>query len=192
MGGCRQSRSPRRSSGVANKGASMTSFGRSTRRLAASTPGKVKDPPLWFANRFWPRHIAERKFLLAGMSGSGKTLSIRLLFQTAVNGFNRGVPRRALVYDAKGDWPGIIAGVTAGWLDPPAVVKLNPFDADGYGYDFQADFARSRNPASKAANFAKTLIPDAALGRDKSSAFFTSAGQLVLYWSTLLVHERAK
>jgi type IV secretory pathway TraG/TraD family ATPase VirD4 len=126
------------------------------------------------------------------MSGSGKTISIRLLFQTAVNGFKRGVPRRALVYDAKGDWPGIVAGVTAGWQDPPPVKKLNPFDADGYGYDFQSDFTRSRNPASKAANFAKTLIPDSALGTDKSSTFFTSAGQLVLHWVTLLLHERAK
>ena len=82
--------------------------------------------------------------------------------------------------------------MTAGWLDPPTVKKLNPFDADGYGYDFQADFERSRNPASKAANFAKTLVPDSSLGGEKSSTFFTSAAQLTLYWSTLLLHERAK
>ena len=170
----------------------MTSSETNMKRLAANKRRVIKDPPLWFANRFWPRHIAERKFMFAGMSGSGKTLSIRLLFQTAVNGFKRGVPRRALVYDAKGDWPGIVAGVTAGWLDPPLVKKLNPFDADGYGYDFQADFERSQNLASKTANFAKTLIPDSSLGRDKNSNFFTSAAQLILHWATLLLHERAK
>ena len=84
----------------------MTSSETNTRRHSANIRGSNNGPPLWFANRFWPRHIAERKFLYAGMSGSGKTLSMRLLFQTVAMGFKRGVPRRALVYDAKG----IIAG----------------------------------------------------------------------------------
>jgi hypothetical protein len=152
------------------------------------------DFPLWFGGRFWPRRIAERKFLFAGMSGGGKTLSIRLLYQTALYGFGLGVPRRALVYDAKGNWPGITRGIFDAWghPNPPPVRTLNPFDADGYGYDFQADFMASANHFGKAVNFAKTLIPDSAVGGDKTANFFTSAAQIILAWVTLLVHERAK
>lgn len=161
------------------------------KRLAVNIHDVVKNPPLWFANAYWPRHIAERKFLFAGMSGSGKTLSIRLLLQTALMGFKCGVKRRALVYDAKGDWPGIIAGITEGWTDPPRVRMLNPFESKGYGYDFQADFARSHNPFKKAVNLAKTLIPKAGLGVDKNASFFTKTAQLILAWVTLRLHERA-
>ncbi|MBN9520136.1 type IV secretion system DNA-binding domain-containing protein [bacterium] len=164
------------------------------RRHSTTSSGTARNPPLWFAGRFWPRRIAERKFLFAGMSGSGKTLGIRLLNQTALYGFGQGIPRRALYYDAKGDWPAIIHGVFEHWghPNPPRVKKLAPFDANGYGYDFQADFDRSYNPFGTAANLAKTLIPVTGLGGDKNSQFFTSAAQLVLAWVTLLVHERAK
>ena len=135
---------------------------------------------LRFAGHLWPRHIAEHNFLYVGKRGSGKTLSMLLLLQSALAGFTRGSSRRALVYDPKGDMPACLDGLTAGWRERPTVKSLHPFHRDGYAYDFATEFDTSPNPTSAAQNFAQTLIPSGSLGGDKHGRFWTSSAQEVV------------
>ena len=135
---------------------------------------------LRFAGHLWPRHIAEHNFMYVGKRGSGKTLSMLLLLQSALAGFTRGSSRRALVYDPKGDMPACLDAMMVGWQDRPDVKSLHPFHEKGYAYDFATEFDTSANPTSAAQNFAQTVIPSGSLGGDKSGRFWTSSAQEVV------------
>ena len=150
------------------------------------------EPPrfhLSFGSETYPRDIAEDNFLFAGQRGSGKTLSIRLLTQSAIDAFLPGSKRRAVVYDPKGDWPSILHGMLKHRpADLPAVrpeVKLlNPFDQRGWAYDVAKDFASlgaRRHPrplVTVADGFAKSLMPESSLGNE--NRFWVSSAQSIL------------
>lgn len=71
-----------------------------------------------------PRSMAPLHFLTVGASGSGKTLTIRMLVGELLTEFGTGSGRRAIVYDAKRDAVSTVAG-----MKPGCPVKiLNPFD----------------------------------------------------------------
>lgn len=145
-----------------------------------ATPTSRDRHLLRFAGELWPRHIAEHNFLFAGMRGTGKTLSMKLLLSSALAGFTPGSGRRALVYDPKGDMPAFVDQVTQGWPERSAVKNLHPFHRDGYAYDFAAEFETASNPTSAAQNFAMTLIPGDSLGSEKHGRFWTSSAQEVV------------
>lgn len=159
-------------------------------KLRRSAAPPEPDPfHLFFAGRRFPRHIAEDNFLFGGTRGSGKTLSIRLLTQSVVDGFIPGSRRKALIYDPKGDWPSIAHGMLEGLQHQgkpyrTKVKLLNPFDSRGYAYDIAADFAslggaRHRRALSVVADgFAKSLIPDDGMGND--NVFWMSSAQSVI------------
>ncbi len=72
-----------------------------------------------------PSQLASLHFLLVGAPGSGKTLTIRMLFSHLADQMRPHAGKRAIVYDAKRDIVSILAGIR-----PKIPVKLlNPFDA---------------------------------------------------------------
>jgi hypothetical protein len=90
-------------------------------------------------------------FLVAGGIGIGKTITLRLLMQSALTPAGLGLDHRALIYDAKGTLDPVLRGLG---LHCPIHV-LNPFDQRGAAWDIAA----AVTSASAARQLAASLIP---------------------------------
>lgn len=72
-----------------------------------------------------PQEEAPLGFAYIGAPGSGKTMSIRFHMQSTLPHIGRGLDHRALIYDAKGDMPQILAGIGI----PKHLIKIfHPYD----------------------------------------------------------------
>ena len=91
-------------------------------------------------------------FLVAGGIGSGKSIALRLLMQSALSPIGHGLDHRALVYDAKGT---LVPILHAMGLHCPIHV-LNPFARRGVAWDLAADVASP--PGAR--QLAASLIPE--------------------------------
>lgn len=108
-------------------------------------------------------------FLVAGTTGSGKTLILSRLIREALSVSEAGSDTRALVYDAKSD---VLAELRRLELRLP-VVSLNPFDACGAQWNMAADVT---SPAS-ALQVAAILIPEEVAS---SNRYFSDAARDLL------------
>ena len=107
-------------------------------------------------------------FLVTGGVGSGKTITLRFLMQSALNPIGLGFDHRAVVYDAKGTMDSVLRGMN---LRCPIHI-LNPFDRRGVAWDIAADIT---TPVA-ARQLAASLIPE-----DRSAhSFFTDAAREIL------------
>ena len=76
-----------------------------------------------------PQEDEVKGFAYVGAPGSGKTLNIRLHMQAALAGIGKGFDHRALIFDAKGDMPQILAGMGFGLDRADSLVRiLHPYD----------------------------------------------------------------
>ena len=69
------------------------------------------DNGLWWGMMKLPSRVATSHFAIVGSTGSGKTISIRLLMQSILPNIGTGKDQRALIYDAKQDMVSILAGI---------------------------------------------------------------------------------
>jgi len=123
-----------------------------------------------------PEEAAHQHFLVVGTTGSGKTLNLRLLMQSVFAGFEGRGDNRALIYDAKQDTLGLLAGMNI--PNGVRVATLNPFDARGVGWDMAADITDKRAVQQAAAH----LIPEPG---GNAEPFWTNSAR-VLTWSAML------
>lgn len=108
------------------------------------------DPGLPWAGVRVPSRFAVLHFVAVGSTGSGKTLTIRMLLGAFVGRMTPGAGRRAVVYDAKRDVVSILAGMA-----PAVPVRiLNPFDARSTRWAIARD---ARSPAV-CLQLAETLV----------------------------------
>jgi type IV secretory pathway TraG/TraD family ATPase VirD4 len=127
------------------------------------------DYGLWWGMMKLPSSVATSHFAIVGSTGSGKTISIRLLMQSVLPNIGTGKDQRALIYDAKQDIVSILAGI-----NPPCeVVILNPFDKRGVAWDMARDIT---SPAT-AQQIATILIPE---NKNASQPFFSDAARHLL------------
>ena len=124
---------------------------------------------LSFVGTSLPVSAADTHFCFIGATGSGKTVSIRLLMQTAFSAIGKGKRHRALVYDAKRDFLPILGGI----VDPSCIIPLNPFDERSFVWDMAKDI---KTPAN-ALQLATILIPSE---RNSSQPFFADAARHLL------------
>lgn len=75
-----------------------------------------------------------------GATGSGKSVTLRLLMQTILPPIGDGTGKRALVYDAKGD----AIPVLSSFCDPSRIFTLHPFDERGLAWDIASDVSEFR------------------------------------------------
>ena len=129
------------------------------------------DGILW-GGALLPSTAATNHFMVVGATGSGKTLTIRLLMQRVLRAIGTGKNHRALIYDAKQDVVSLLAGM--GLDRRAAIYTLNPFDARCVCWDMQMDITE---PAT-AFQAATLLIPD---DKNSSQPFFVSSAQSLLY-----------
>lgn len=108
-------------------------------------------------------------FLAIGAPGSGKTIVLRLLLQSAVSQFRPGGDQRALVFDAKQDALPLLSG-----MRPRVPIRTtNPFDSRGVAWDLARDI---REP-QVAVELAFTFFPSV----QESQPFFSDAARHLLY-----------
>lgn len=112
---------------------------------------------------------ADSHFLVTGSVGSGKTITLRLLMQSALKSIGYGLDHRALVYDGKSELYPYLCGMG---LDCPVSI-LNPFDKRGLAWDIAADVT---SPAA-AKQVAAILIPP----NGSAQPFFTDAARQILF-----------
>ncbi len=116
-----------------------------------------------------PLEAATTHFCFIGATGSGKTVSIRLLIQSAFPLIGKGYGHRAIVYDAKRD----ILPVLGGMMDSRYVVTFNPFDKRSVAWDMAQDITTPAN----ALQLATILIP---IEKNASQPFFGDAARHLL------------
>jgi hypothetical protein len=117
-----------------------------------------------------PAKSATSHFMVVGTTGSGKTVTLRLLMQEVLQPIGKGGDHRALVYDAKQD----IVSQVVGMGLTGEVKTLNPFDERCVAWDIAKDITE---PAT-ALQAAATLFPS---DEGSSQPFFVDAAQNLLY-----------
>ncbi|MBW4473941.1 MAG: type IV secretion system DNA-binding domain-containing protein [Stenomitos rutilans HA7619-LM2] len=127
-------------------------------RLTPENPGF-----LWGGARI-PESEAVTHFLVAGASGSGKTVTLRLLMQDILPRITEGSRKRAIIYDAQRNMLPILAGMGL----QTKVCILNPFDDRCHAWDIAADI----NTLAAAESLVHILVPREG---DREDEFFRSA-----------------
>ena len=117
---------------------------------------------LWGGVRI-PEREATTHFLVAGASGSGKTLTLRFLMQDMLPRITDGSGKRAIIYDAARDVLPLLAGMDL----KTEVCILNPFDDRCYAWDIAADI----NSIATVESLVDILVPPG----EKEDEFFRSA-----------------
>ena len=116
------------------------------------------EAPVFFGFTTVPIEASSGHFLIAGASGSGKTILIRLMMQSVLPRLLPGTKQRAVIFDAKQEQVSVIAGM--GLACPIRI--LNPFDARRCVWDLSKDF---RTPADSL-QLAKLFLPEETRDQD--------------------------
>lgn len=125
-------------------------------------------PSIFWSGLVLPEAVSEGHFCIVGGTGSGKSLTIRLLMQTVLPRIRRRSGMRALVFDAKQDTVSVLRNMG---LQAP-VVLLNPFDARSVAWDIAKDVT---SPAA-ALQLASIFIEE----EQGRNSFFTKAARGLL------------
>ncbi len=136
-------------------------------QLAKALPGEER---LHWGGLQLPRYVADNHFLIMGSSGSGKTLSLRLLMQSVLPSIAKpegATPSRALIYDAKRDIHSVLAGMELS----TEIHSLNPFDRRGSAWDIAKDVSEG----TVCHQLAALLFPSESGG--SSNQFFVEAAR---------------
>lgn len=135
----------------------------------ASHQKRESDPGIFWGMLHLPSEVATTHFLVTGATGSGKTITLRLLMQSVLPRIGSGEDCRALIYDAKQDVLSTLAGMNLSCR----IVTLNPFDKRCAAWDIARDVT---GPAT-AQQVASILIPE---NRQESQPFFSDAARHLL------------
>lgn len=117
-----------------------------------------------------PYKLANNHFVIAGSSGSGKTLAVNRLLRSAMLGAQKVGRGRFIIYDQKSEILPVLGQYFGGPEALHRVPKLNPYDDRSIPWDLAKDFRGGR-----AAHLANFLLPLEGISEDK--AIFTSSAQ---------------
>lgn len=128
---------------------------------------------IFWGAHYLPHAAGSGNFCFLGAPGSGKTISIRLLLQTALPliGVHReDIDHRALVYDPKDDMIPYLRGMEGVGCE---IKNLNPFHKDGVAWDIAKDI----NDRAGAKEIAAILVP---AEQNTKDPFFDNAVRNIL------------
>lgn len=131
-----------------------------------------------------PLHRANLHFLVAGVPGTGKTMSIRMLLESVFGArcvANLPGNNRAVIYDAKLEFYPILRGMG---VAAERLKILNPFDKRCTPWDFAEDYTSP----SDAYQLAQTIIP---APENHSQPFFPKSAAALLA-AVISVHMRTQ
>lgn len=148
------------------RGRKLISYADAVRRAATLVP--ATDSGIYWGGLRMPSNAAVTHFCVAGATGSGKTVTLRLLMQSVLPAVGVQKDTRALVYDAKQDVVSLLHGMGLSC----DVRILNPFDTRSWAWDMARDVT---SPAT-ATQIASILIAK----EDGANRFFSDAAQHLL------------
>ncbi len=144
----------------------------------------ASDRPRVFWGGDWiPFEDAVTHFCVAGATGSGKTVLLRLLMQSVLPLIRTQPDTRALIYDAKRELHQVIYGILAAHAKlseheesiglEDCVRTLDPFDSRCYAWNMGEDV----KSAPSALEIAAILVP---VDKNDANPFFLNAGRDIL------------
>lgn len=120
-----------------------------------------------------PMDASNLHFMIAGLPGTGKTVSVRMLVQSVFDSSLRNHivgTDRAVIYDPKQEFFPILRGLAVAEKD---IYILNPFDRRSWYWDIASDYTNMAG----AIQLAKTIIP---CNDNLSQPFFAKAAAAIL------------
>jgi hypothetical protein len=142
----------------------------------------VRVPQLNWGGLSLPFEAANLHFMIAGIPGTGKTVSIRMLLQSIFDSslrINIGGSDRAVIYDPKQEFYPILKGLGVPEND---IFILNPFDRRSWCWDLAADYT----DMAGALQLAETIVP---CGDNLSQPFFAKAAASI-FSAVVMEHMR--
>ena len=129
---------------------------------------------LRWGNSYLPASAAVRHFLVAGTTGSGKSLVQRLLMTEPLKRIQPGSDQRAIIFDAKGDMTAFLRHIKVGC----PVYNFNPFASDEDETKVVAwDIAADVTSPARAQNLVSSLVPSEKSGNNQ---YFTDSARQIL------------
>ena len=136
--------------------------------------GRSTTPSLRWGNSRLPESAAVRHFMVAGTTGSGKSLIQKLLMSEPLKRIKTGSDQRAMIFDAKGDTSEFL--IKIGVKCP--VFNFNPFAEQDSNSNFMVwDVAKDICSPARAQNLIASLVPSEKSGTNQ---YFTDAARQVL------------
>jgi len=132
---------------------------------AANKTRDSADPGIFFGGLWLPSAAATSHWAVTGTTGSGKTLTHRLLEQVALPSIGAGYDQRAIVYDGKQDGVSYLYGMDLGC----PVHIFSPLDVRCVAWDI----GRDCDSPAVAMQIASNLIPE----EEGPNRFFSDAGR---------------
>ena len=129
------------------------------------------DENIFWAGVVLPRKCATQHFVVPGSPGSGKSMTLQLLMQSAFLRFFPGSNRRAVIYDAKRDTYAFLKGLFKGMENPPPIYIFNPFDRRASPWAMNLDI----QDGATALQIATILIGKDAANKDTNKFFFLAS-----------------
>lgn len=149
------------------RGAKLLSL-EEAQRAADALPSEANEPRIYWAGLTLPERYSASHFVILGPTGSGKTVTLRLLMQSVLPHIRRGSDSRAVIYDPKNEFLPLLSGMP---LQCP-VITLHPYDERGSAWDIARDITDCSIAQSLAATFAPSPNGD--------NKFFYMAAQAIL------------
>ena len=93
---------------------------------------------IYFGGIFLPEEAATSHFMIVGTTGSGKTLTLRMMMHSVLPRIMTNDDTRAVIFDVKQD---IFSTLLSIGLPPQGIILLNPFDSRCWEWDMAKDVA---------------------------------------------------
>lgn len=136
------------------------------------------DKGVWFGGVFLPSEAATKHFLFVGTTGSGKTVNIKLLMESALPQIKKQRDHKAIMFDAKRELYAYLLKKEFSPYDHTAkeghVHTLNPFDERGAAWDIAKDI----DSEAQAVELANVLIPPPE--KEGDNAYFGKAARRIV------------
>ena len=117
-------------------------------RRALALPRAQREPQIYWGGLVLPERCSSSHFVILGPTGSGKTVTLRLLMQSILPRIRQGSNWRAVIYDPKNEFLPLLSGMP---LHCP-VLTLHPYDRRGVAWDIARDITDRSIALSLSAN----------------------------------------
>ncbi len=91
---------------------------------------------IYFGGIYLPKEAATSHFMIVGTTGSGKTLTLRMMMHSVLPDLLTEDDTRAVIFDVKQD---IVSTLLSIGLPPEGILLLNPFDSRCWEWDMAKD-----------------------------------------------------
>jgi len=172
-----KSQQTRRSKSKQVRGRRLRTFRETT--SAYSQSASDREAGLLWGKLYLPPHVAVTGFLVAGTTGSGKTMTINMLMQSALRQMQPGSDTRAVIFDAKTE---IIPQLLRMGIPEKDLIILHPFDKRCAAWDMGKDITGPGDFQE----MASVLFPIAERAKDP---FFDRAATSLCHGVLLSLHK---